>query len=255
VQGQGTSPVVVGDVVVLANDQEGPKSSLLGFDRRTGAMQWKVERASTDKAAMSTPVVFRPADGAPPQVVFTTKAPGFTAVDPRTGQVAWEAPKAFDARTVGSPIATDELVLAACGEGAAHRLLVAVRPGKPGGEPHVAYTVKGVAPYVPTPLARGDRLYLWGDAGLVTCLKLATGEQVWSEKVGGMYYGSPVCVGDTLWCLSRKGDLVGVRASDTFARAGKISLGDPSHATPAVAGGKMYLRTVTKLVCVNLRAG
>ena len=255
VQGQGTSPVVVGDVVVLANDQEGPKSSLLGFDRRTGAMQWKVERASTDKAAMSTPVVFRPRDGSPPQVVFTTKEPGFTAVDPKSGQVVWEVPKALGARTVGSPVAADDLVLAACGEGAQHRLLVAVRPGRPGDEPAVAYKVDRVAPYVPTPVVKGGRVYLWGDAGLVTCLELATGKQVWSEKVGGMYYGSPVCVGDTLWCMSRKGDLVGVRAADAFAQTAKIPLGEPSHATPAVAGGKMYLRTVTKLVCVNLRPG
>ena len=254
VQGQGTSPVVVGDVVVLANDQEGPKSSLAGFDRRTGAMQWTVERKSTDKAAMSTPVVFRPKDGAPPQVVFTTKSPGMTAVDPKSGQVVWEAPKVFDARTVGSPVAGgDDLILAACGEGAAHRLLVAVRPGKPGEEPQVAYTVKGIAPYVPTPLVKGDRVYLWGDAGQVSCLKLATGEQVWSEKVGATYYASPVCVGDTVWCVSRKGDLVGVRAADAFEQVAKVSLGEPSHATPAVAGGKMYLRTVTKLICVNLR--
>lgn len=253
VQGQGASPVVVDGVVVLANDQEGPQSSLMAFDHRTGAMQWKAERKSTDKTSMSTPVVYRPADGRPPQVVFTGKSPGFTAIDLRTGQVAWEASKVFDARTVGSPVVAGDTILAACGEGAAHRLLVAVRPGEVGRDPEVAYTVKGVAPYVPTPLVKGDRVYLWGDAGVVTCLNLVTGQQVWSEKVGGMYYGSPVCVGDTLWCMSRKGDLVGVRAGDAFEQVAKISLGEASHSTPAVAGGRMYLRTVTKLICVDLR--
>lgn len=252
VQGSGTSPIVVDDMVVVANDQEGPKSSVMAFDHKSGAMQWKIERKSGDKTSMSSPVVFKPKDG-PAQLIFTCKAMGMTAVHPKSGQVLWEAPKVFDARTVGSPVVTDELVLAACGEGAAHRLLVAVKPNAPGEEPTIAYKVERIAPYVPTPIVKGDRIYLWADAGQVSCLKLATGEEVWSDKVGGMYYGSPVLVGDVLWCMSRKGDLIGVRAGDKFEEVSKLNLGEPSHATPAVSDGKMYLRTVSKMICVDVR--
>jgi outer membrane protein assembly factor BamB len=250
-QGQGNSPIVVDEQIILGNDQEGAKSSLCGYDRRTGALQWKIERKSTDKTAMSTPVVYRPKDG-PVQVIFTGKN-GFTSVDPKAGQVVWDANKVFDARTVGSPVVTGDLIIGACGEGGEHRLLVAVRPGQAGEEPTPVYTVKHIAPYVPTPLAKGDRLFMWGDAGQVTCANLTTGAEVWSERVGGMYYGSPVCVGDTLWCMSRKGELVGVSATDKFKLVTKINLGEPSHATPAVAGGKMYLRTVSQMICVNLK--
>lgn len=253
VQGQGASPIVVDDLVILANDQEGPKSSIVAFERKSGAMQWKIDRKAGNKTAMSTPVVYRPPGGTP-QVVFTSKSCGMTAVDPKTGQVMWEAPAVFDARTVGSPVAAGGLVFGTCGEGAQHRVLVAVRPGGVGEQPEIAYTVKRIAPYVPTPVVKGDRVYMWGDAGQVTCLNLNTGEEVWSEKVGGMYYGSPVCVGDVLWCISRKGDLVGVRAADKFEEVAKISLGEPSHATPAVADGKMYLRTVSKLIRVDLKS-
>ncbi|MDB5297259.1 MAG: hypothetical protein JWO31_3242 [Phycisphaerales bacterium] len=256
VQGQGASPVVVGDAVVVANDQEGPKSSLVAFDRRTGAALWTVERKSCDKASMSTPVVYRPPGGGGPQVVFTSKAAGMTAVDAATGQVAWEVSDAFNARTVGSPVLAGDLIVGACGEGGAQRDLAAVRPpAAPGAEAKIEYAVKRVAPYVPTPLVVGPRAYLWGDAGVLTCVDAATGAEAWSRKVGGMYYGSPVCVGDTLWCLSRKGDLIGASATDKDAPLAKLSLGDPSHATPAVADGKMYLRTVSKLTCVTLRPG
>jgi len=254
VQGSGTSPILLDEMVIIANDQEGPKSSVMAFERKTGAAQWKIERKSGDKAAMSTPVIFKPAAGGPTQVVFTCKESGMTSVDAKSGQVLWEAPKVFDARTVGSPVATPELILAACGEGAAHRVLVAVRPGDVGEEPALAYKIERIAPYVPTPLVKGDRVYLWSDSGQVTCLKLATGEQIWTGKVGGLYYGSPVLVGDVLWCMSRKGDLVGVRAGEQFEEVAKISLGEPSHATPAIAGGKMYLRTVSKLICVDIAA-
>jgi outer membrane protein assembly factor BamB len=256
-QGQGTSPVVVGEAVVIVNDQEGHKSGAFAFDRRTGVQHWKLDRPTGDKTAMSTPVLFTPKPGGgPPQLIFTSKASGLTAVDPHTGQVLWEAREAFDARTVGSPVVTDDLVIAACGEGADNRTLVALRPpSRPDEAPAAAYVIKRIAPYVPTPVVKGNRLYMWGDAGLVTCAEADTGKTVWSEKVGGMYYGSPVCVGDTLWCVSRKGELVGVAAADAFKKVGKVELGEASHATPAVAGGKMYVRTVSHMVCLKLRAG
>jgi outer membrane protein assembly factor BamB len=253
--GQGASPMLVDDAVVFVSDQEGGQSAAYAFDRKTGVQHWKIDRPTGDKTAMSTPVLFTPKPGGgPPQLIFTSKASGMTAVDPKTGQTVWEAGKAFDARTVGSPVVADDLVIAACGEGANDRTLVAVRPpARPDLAPEAAYVVKRIAPYVPTPIVKGNRLYMWGDAGQVTCADVASGKTLWSEKVGGMFYGSPVCVGDTLWCASRKGELVGVAAADAFKKVGKLDLGEPSHATPAVADGKMYVRTVSHLICVTLK--
>ena len=80
---------------------------------------------------------------------------------------------------------------------------------------------------------------------------VATGETVWQEKVGGTFFGSPVCVGDRLYCVSKRGEVVAVSAKDTFELLGKTDLGEKSDATPAVAGGRMYLRTYGHLVCVG----
>lgn len=252
--GDGASPVVVDDTVILACDQEGPNSLLAGFDRRTGAVRWRLERPSTDKANMSTPAVWQP-KGEPPQVVFTGKGYGFTAIDPKTGRVIWEAKGTLDARAVGSPVVAGDLIIGACGDGTSYKKLFAVRPPtKPGGTATTVYMFDQTAPYVVTPIVKGDRLFMWSDAGLVTCVEASTGKEIWSQKAGGMYYGSPVCVGDTLWCMNRKGELAGVRAADTFEQVNpKLPLGEPSHATPAVADGKMYLRTVSHLIRVDLR--
>jgi len=38
----------------------------------------------------------------------------------------------------------------------------------------VAYEVKQAMPLVPTPLVKDDRLFLWTDDGIVSCLTLAT---------------------------------------------------------------------------------
>jgi outer membrane protein assembly factor BamB len=168
--------------------------------------------------------------------------------------VLWEVQDAFTLRTVASPVIAEEagLVIATAGEGRDNRQLVAVRPPKaPGEKPEVAYKLTRIPPYVPTPLVKGDLTFLWGDLGTVTCVQTATGKTVWTDKVGGDYYGSPVLTGNTIWCMSRKGDLVGIAAGEEYKPVGKLNLGEPTHATPAVAGGKMYLRTVSHLICVG----
>jgi outer membrane protein assembly factor BamB len=41
--GSGTSPIVIGDLILVNNDQEG-KSSLIGLDSTTGSTRWQIER-------------------------------------------------------------------------------------------------------------------------------------------------------------------------------------------------------------------
>jgi outer membrane protein assembly factor BamB len=249
--GHGASPIVIGDAVILCDDQEGPKSAVVAFDRKTGAPKWKIERPSTDKTSMSTPAVWRPAGG-PAQVITSTKGYGFTSIDPATGQVNWEA-KVLDARAVGSPVMTNDLIIGACGDGTNYKHIYAVRPGRGGAEPEKVYDFKDNATYVPTPLVKGNRLYLWNEAGILTCADVKTGKPIWTERVGGMYFGSPVCVGDTIWIMSNRGELIGVAAADEYKQTAKINLGEMTHATPSVADGRMYLRTVSHLICVTLR--
>ncbi len=104
---------------------------------------------------------------------------------------------------------------------------------------------------MPTPIVVGDRLYLWKENGTVTCLKDATNEQVWSERVDGPFYGSPVCVNGRLYNITRRGDLVVLATGDKFQQITRIPLGEGSFATPALAGGHMYLRTFSHLISVG----
>ena len=63
------------------------------------------------------------------------------------------------------------------------------------------------------------------------------------ERVGGEFFGSPVRVADRIYCISRRGEMVVLAASDNYKLLGRISLEEPSHSTPAIADGVMYLRT------------
>jgi outer membrane protein assembly factor BamB len=220
-------------------------------------VKWKVPRQSKRFSA-STPCVFRPnGAGGGEQLVFTSWANGVTAVNPADGTILWELPDAFDARTVSSPVAANDagLVLASCGEGPGGHWLLAVRPPRqPGGKPEVAYKITKAAPYVPTPLVKGNRLYYLADSGVMTCAEVATGKTIWQERVpGGTFFGSPVCAGDTLFAVSKRGNAIALSASDQFKLLANNDLGDKSDATPCVSGGKMYVRTYGQLFCVGAK--
>jgi outer membrane protein assembly factor BamB len=251
--GGGTSPVVHGDMVIVANEQDGPGSSLVALDRQSGAVKWKTPRRSYRFSA-STPCVFRPKEG-PEQLVFTSWAHGMTGINPADGSVVWEAPGAFDARTVGSPVAANDagLVVGACGEGGRGNYLIAIRPPtSPGGKAEVAYKIPKNAPYVPTPVVKGDRLFFVADGGIATCANATTGETIWQERVpGGAFFGSPVISGDKLFALSKRGNLIALSATDQFKLLANNELGDKSDATPAISNGRMYVRTYGHLLSVG----
>jgi outer membrane protein assembly factor BamB len=85
IYGMGASPILVGDLVVLACDQS-VGSFLLAVDKGTGRVRWKVDRPEA-KSGHSTPIVWRDGDGRD-QILL----PGsflLTAYDAATGRRAW----------------------------------------------------------------------------------------------------------------------------------------------------------------------
>ena len=243
----GTSPIVYEDLVILGNDQDGD-SSLIAVERLTGSIRWKAPRKKA-VVAYSTPCVYTPAGGKP-ELIFNSEAHGISSTDPATGNSNWEL-EVFTMRSVSSPIIAAGLIFGSCGSGGGGNYVVGIKPGGPGVAPEIAYKVTKSAPYVPTPVAKGDLLFLWSDQGIVTCIDAATGNQHWQQRVGGKYFGSPVCVDDRLYCMSAEGEVVVLAASPEYELLGRQSLGDPSHSTPAVSGGVMYLRTFTKLFAIG----
>jgi outer membrane protein assembly factor BamB len=220
------------------------------------------------------------------ELVFSSTSHGLTAVRPADGAVVWESPKVFTQRCVGSPVAGEGLVLAGNGYGSRGLQVVAVRPGPttvpaasvlPGSpssgkgvpptpatrpaqpaspaEAAGAYKIDKPVPLVPTPLVKDGRLFLWGDEGTVACHKVATGELLWRQNVGGSFYGSPVWVAGRLYCIARDGQVYVVAAADRYELLAKVPLGEASQATPAVAGGVMYLRALQHLFSLGGRSG
>ncbi|MDH4240652.1 MAG: PQQ-like beta-propeller repeat protein [Phycisphaerae bacterium] len=255
--GPGISPIVVNDIVVFTHEHEKSdkqaRSAWIAVDRKSGKTQWELERQTGPKTSYSTPCVFSFGTDKP-LLIFTSLAHGMTGVDPGSGAVVWEARSAFISRIVSSPVIAGELLIGACGDGGSGKRLIAIRPGPvdKSAEPTEVYKIdNSSAPYVPTSLAKDDLLFTFHDRGDVSCLRSATGEQLWRQKPAGPFYGSPVWVNGNLYCITRKGEVVVIKAAPKYELLAVNSLGEESYATPAVAGGRMYLRTYSHLISIG----
>ena len=250
--GFGTSPIVYGELVILTVDQDSD-SFVIAVDRASGEVRWKAPRKVHPEfnASYAAPCILH-RDGAQDQLITSGWAHGVTSIDPANGRTNWEA-AVLERRPVGSPIIFDNLMLANCGEGSGNNTVVAVRPpSAAGSEPEVVYTIdKTSAPYVPSLVAYGRLVFLWGDQGIVTCIDGNSGKIQWRERVGGNYFSSPVRVADRVYCVSVDGEVVALAAANEYKLLGRSPLGETSRATPAIAGGRMFLRTESHLVAVG----
>ena len=86
---------------------------------------------------------------------------------------------------------------------------------------------------------------------MVTCADLRTGKINWRERVPGSYYTSPICVGDRLYGVSREGEVIVLAAAKEYELLARNPLGEGSHSTPAVADGRLYLRTFSHLISLG----
>lgn len=248
--GHGTSPIIHGEKLIIAHDHLG-ESFVVALDRKTGQPVWKTPRKS-DRAAYGTPCLVE-REGQRPELLFTSKSHGISSLDPETGKMNWEAPL-FDKRSVSSPVVYQgRLAFGTCGSGGGGNYLVAVKLGGKGNvsDSHLAYRLNRSIPYVPTPVLAGELLFLWSDKGVVSCVEAASGEVLWQKRVGGQYYASPVCVNGKIYCVSTDGEVVVLGATREFQVLARNALDEPSHCTPAIADGRMYLRTFSSLICVG----
>lgn len=245
--GGGFSPIVVEDVVVVGNDNQA-RSSLMGLNPLNGETLWEHQRRAGGPASYATPAVYRDQNGST-QVLFTSTTHGFTSLEPSSGKLNWETNGVFQSRCVSSPVIVGDLVFSTAGQGGGGRQAVAVKISS--GE--IKYNLRRALPYVPTAVAVGGLLFLWSDGGVVSCIRAETGQEIWQQRVGGTYYGSPICADGRLFAMSQQGELVVLRASPQFELLGRYDLGEPSQATATVSNGVMYLRTNGHLISVGER--
>ena len=256
----GTSPVVIGDKLILGGEQDGlagvpglakdGASFIVAVNAKTGETLWQTPRKSV-VVAYSTPCL-REKDGKQ-SLIFNSQAHGIYALDLQTGKELWSYGEAFTKRSVSSPFLAGDIVFGSCGSGGGGNYVTAIKAGDAtsDGKPELAWQVKKSAPYVPTGVAVGDLAWLWSDGGILTCVHVPTGEIRYQERVGGNFFGSPIWIDGRLFCVSTSGELCIVEASEKFNVLSRFPLEELCHSTPAVAGGRLYIRTEKHLVSIG----
>ena len=248
--GFGASPIVLHDLVVLSNDQDG-ESSLLALDKRTGTVRWKTPRQSK-RLTYSAPCLYK-APGRAEEIIFTNWQHGITGIDPKTGKVNWENDvfgKPAKERAIGSPIIADKLVIGTCGFVTKFKHIIALRPK--GNRMEEAWRIEKSVPHIPTPLLLGKNLFLWNDQGIVTCVEAASGKINWSERAirSGRFFCSPVAANGKIYCAESGGKMIVMRGDGKFEVLAENDLAENCHATPAIANGVMYVRTYSHIIAI-----
>ena len=257
--GFGTSPAVIDGMVVLYDSQQaeelppGKSASherMIAVDAATGEDRWVTPLKAT-RTCYGMSRVYRSRDGKS-QIINAGTGNGVFGLDAKTGKLLWELP-VFDKRVVSTPMVIGDRVIAACGSGGGGNSIVAVKiPGSEGEVPELLYRVERAAPYVPTAAVDGDCLMMVSDNGIASRVKIADGDVVWSERLGGNYGSSPIVIGNKMLAISLDGTASILECSDAFKKLGEVSLGGSVSASPAYASGRLLLRIDTELRCLPL---
>jgi len=244
--GPGSAPVLYQNLVILIQDQNKGQSLCAAFDKRTGQKVW--QRSRKNAMGWSNPVVFR--IGGRDELIFNGSNE-VAAYDPATGEELWSQP-GTSIESIPMLALGGGLLFSASGRNGP---IFALRPGRENGATTVSEVWRSErgGPHVPSSAYYEGRLYIVNDTGIVTCLDAETGETQWQKRHRGHFSTSPLIVGDKLLFISEEGMTYVVKSGPQFELLGENSLSGTIYATPAVVGGRLYIRTTTELICVGLK--
>ncbi|MBX3441162.1 MAG: PQQ-like beta-propeller repeat protein [Planctomyces sp.] len=249
--GSGSSPVLVGDLVIVNAAEE--SLSLRGLDRKGGAEVWKAD-GSILEACYGTPAVASLPDGQ--QEVIVSGAGEVWGVNPATGKLRWFAETNLQGAISPSVVVQDGIGFLFGGRGTP---ATAIRVGGKGDLSEVPPVWRGQSnSNVPTPVLVDGRLYWIGDGGVAVCLDAATGEKVFEKRLGidlkgGPAYASPVAAGGRVYQVTSRGGTVVFAAAPEFQLIAHNEIdGDFTdfNGTPAISGDELFLRSNNALYCI-----
>ncbi len=235
--GMAASPVLAGDTLLIPMETDG-ESFVAGLDRKTGENKWKLERQR--KVRWVSPVVMTTAGR--PAALFLSPT-DMTAYNPDTGKVRWTC--AIDGTSdIPSPVAGDGMVFVP------GQQFVALRPGEDNVTPEILWKSGKYRTGYTSPVYYRKKLYLLTNTN-VTAVNALTGEEGWKQRVDGPFAATPVVADGKLYAVNEKGTTFVIALGDQPKILATNKLDDTILATPAIAGGAIYLRSDGFLYCID----
>ena len=240
--GEGSSPALHGDTLVVNWDHEGD-SFLVALDARSGEELWRADRPG-EVTSWSTPLVVESGSRRQVVVAATGRSRGY---DLETGKEIWSV-AGMTVNTIPTPVHRDGIVYLTSGYRGNLMQAVALEEarGLIDETEAVVWTFDRHTPYVPSPVLYQDRIcFLKHLRNIFTCLDAASGEVLYTEKrLAGItrVYASPVVAGGRIYVFAKDGRSAVLDAGPEFKLLATNALDDGVRASPAIAGDEIYVR-------------
>ncbi len=263
-RGPASSVVLFENLVILTFDGADLQYHV-ALDKQTGKTVWKTDRSvawndenvpgqmARDgdlRKAHSTPLIVTDAGKSQMLSAGAKAAYGY---DPRTGRELWKV--RYDDWSV-APRPLFDRGLAFIVTGLNKRELWAVKTDGQGDvtDTHVLWKLTSrVGKYASSLLVDG-LIYTAAEESFVTCVDAATGQIVWTDRIGGKYAASPVYADGRLYFFSQQGTTTVLKPGRAFEVLAVSMLADGFMASPAVSDKAFFLRTKTHLYRVESSA-
>jgi outer membrane protein assembly factor BamB len=247
--GEGASPVLHGDTVVIGWDDETDNDFITALDKRTGRELWKTPRS--DDTTWSTPLIVEHHKKFQVVVNSTRKVRSY---DLETGKELWSC-AGQTVNAIPSPVADKDTVYVMSGfRGSALFAFALGHTGDLAGTEAVRWTYNRNTPYVPSPLLVDGQLYLVkGNEPILSSFDAKTGKAHFEEqRLEGLngVYASPVSAKDRVYVLDRNGKCAVLKKGVNLEVLATNVLEDKTDASIAMAGKDLFIRGHQNLYCI-----
>ena len=250
--GEGSSPALHGNTVVVNWDHEG-QSSAAAFDKRTGKEIWKVAR--DELTSWSSPIIVEHGGKTQAIISATTRIRSYDLAD---GKLIWEC-AGLSANVVATPVYADGVLYA--GSSYNTRAMLAIKLDGAKGDltdtDHILWRRIRRTPYVPSPLLYGDALYFLGHyQAILTRVEAKTGDEPSGPfRLFGLrnLYASPAGADGRIYLTDLEGSTLVLSHAETPKPLARNQLDDRFSASPAFADNELFLRGRRHLYCLAER--
>jgi hypothetical protein len=251
--GSGSSPVLFGNILIVNASEE--SRAIIGLNAETGEELWKAEYNRLE-LCYATPVLTK-GEGDVMEAVISM--PGEVwGLNATSGKIRWFC-EIDNGGNVSPSVVVGEDAFYTFGGYPTQQTNAIRRPGRKDiTETHRIWQARDSS-YVPTPLLFENHLYWVNDRGQSFVVNAETGETVTRERLrnlksgGRAVYASPIKSGNHLYVVTRRS---GTYVFEATPEMKQVATSDPLdesdfNATPAISGGKIYLRSNEAIYCVK----
>jgi outer membrane protein assembly factor BamB len=257
--GLAVSPVLYKDLVIVAFDGSSrPPDTKLGWhepwdqavimalDKNTGKVRWKGKRGLSRVAHVSPQILHQNGK----DQLISSAGNVVQGFDLETGRRIWTVSSPGEG-VVPSVVIGEGLVFTTSGFG--ESTIRAIRTGGHGDvtNTHIAWESKQDVPKVPSMLYVKPYLFLITEGGVAKCLRAATGEVIWRQRLDPKYSASPVLAEGRIYWLSEKGTTTVIQAGPEFKVLARNELNEKCCASPAISQKQIFIRSEHSLFCIS----